>query len=464
MALQGKAILELAREKKVNNRIKRTVVERREKKNAITPWVDNVLNDGNFHFQIQPSKLLPLSQFFDGCLLTDKVNPNGDDVSGFFGMIAPDADVIAQAGNGSYSGTNAKRGSYNEIESGVITGGIRQVWDWSTSQGNGTIASVGLTRSSIGCCEIHSDSTAFESTSAYVNEMLNSGNSFDNMIGVYFFDNGGRYGYRIYYEDSSIKIQKYDINNEILIIRGGIKTPIEVGSPIVINQSLSSPNTASVSYTGSAFHVVTPSGSSLNVISISTSDWSYTTNTYTFNGISFRATDNAYYSIGLFKDEYLFVGNYIYALAVVNSELKYVKLNRTNVADVTAYDIPSTITNLFRNDNPIQVLLPNGDIYVFSFGGEYYNRAMYFHNGVCYSTYCNADNIQTHSGCRTTSVNVLKSGIILSKVMGWSSNDQRSINAIYPYISTCANLDEAVTKASDLTMKLQYEITEVAPT
>ena len=30
----------------------------------------------------------------------------------------------------------------------------------------------------------------------------------------------------------------------------------------------------------------------------------------------------------------------------------------------------------------------------------------------------------------------------------------------YPYVSTVNNLDEAVTKSADLTMKLTYEITE----
>ena len=43
MALQGKAILELAREKRINNRIRREVVKRVEHKNDITALVDGII-------------------------------------------------------------------------------------------------------------------------------------------------------------------------------------------------------------------------------------------------------------------------------------------------------------------------------------------------------------------------------------------------------------------------------------
>ena len=72
--LQGKAILELAREKKVNNRIRREVVKRVEQKNDITALVDGIINEGNFFNAISNSKILPVKQWFEGCLLTDIVN------------------------------------------------------------------------------------------------------------------------------------------------------------------------------------------------------------------------------------------------------------------------------------------------------------------------------------------------------------------------------------------------------
>ena len=142
--LQGNTILEFAREKKVNNRVKREVVKRVEKHNNITPWMSDLLHQGNFYQLIEPTKMLPLSQYVNGCLLTDKVN----DAS--LSMIAGDSEVTAQAGNDSYSGTYSKRGTFNQIESGLINNGIRNVWDWGTAYGNGALAAVYCTRAECG--------------------------------------------------------------------------------------------------------------------------------------------------------------------------------------------------------------------------------------------------------------------------------------------------------------------------
>ena len=456
--LRGYARLELARERKVGGKTKREVVKVIEHKNDITPWTEDVLNEGNFHYQIQPSKLMPVSQFFDGCLLTDK-----DNVANL-SMIASDSNVTAQAGNNSYSGLNDKRGTYNQIESGVITGGIRQVWDWGTAYGNGIIKSVCLTRSALGCVEMHDDNTAFESTSAYVDELMNSSYEAPNMTGINIFDNGGRYAYKVYYEDNKIKIQKYDLNNELLIIRGGVFSPVEVGTPVEINEALTSPTTATVSYTGNYLHVIETSGGTFTIIKIDMSDWSHTKTSYAFENISIiAARSSGNYGIYMAKDVHLIVGDYIYTLATVGGNIKLVKCNMTNLSDVVDYDLPTALSSsaFVTDGNGPSVMLPNGDIYKFAGRRSQASPpALYFHNGVPYVVYESLKNITSPDNHNCIAANVIKGGIVFQKA-GWTNTmGFTGIAAIYPYVSTVANLEEAVTKTASLTMKLTYDIVE----
>lgn len=450
--LHGHARLEFARERKVGKRIKREVVKVIEHDNTITPWTDDVLNDGNFHYQIQPSKLMPVRQFFDGCLLTDKVNVAS------LSMIAGDSEITAMAGKSSYSGLNDKRGTYNQIESGNITGGIRQVWDWGTAYGNGPIASVCLTRSKLGEVEMHDDDTTFESQTAYIDELMNSSYDAPNMVGVNIFSNAGRYAYRVYYEDSKIKIQEYDINNELLIVRGGVFEPVPVGAPHVINETLTDSETASVSFTGTAFHVIETSGGTMKIITINISDWSSSTATYTFEDISFVPT-RLHNATELPKDVHIISGNYVYTYATVSGVVKFVKCNLTSVADVTEYTVPSILaTNTSSEGQGAGVLLPNGDIFK-PHARKTDDSALYFHNGKAYAVYSGLHYIDSHSGVMNYGLNVIKGGLVVNRY-GWGDRDSIGVLNIHPYVSTVNNLDEAEMKTASLTMKLTYDLTE----
>lgn len=453
--LHGHARLELAREKKVSKRIRREVVKVVEHDNTITPYTSDVLNDGNFHYQIQPSKLMPISQFFDGCCLTDKVNDPT------LSMLAGDSEVTAIAGKSSYSGLNEKRGTYNQIESGNITGGIRQVWDWGTAYGNGPIASVCLTRSKLGEVEMHDDDTAFENPEAYIDEVMNSSYSAPNMVGVNIFSNAGRYAYRVYYKDSKIKIQEYDLNNELLIVRGGVYEPVPVGAPHVINEALTDSSTASVSFTETAFHVIETSGGTMKIITIDASDWSSSTASYTFENISFvpARTHNA---TELPKDVHIISGNYVYTYATVGGVVKFVKCNLTNVSEIVEYTVPSVLATMTASEHQgAGVLLPNGDIFKPHVRNNLgtAKASLYFHNGKAYAAYSNINDIDSNSGVLNYGLNVIKGGLVVNRY-GWEYRDSIGVLNIHPYVSTVNNLDEAVMKTASLTMKLTYDLTE----
>lgn len=132
---------------KINNRVVF------EKKNAITSWVYRATREGNFSDQMSPSAILPLSQWFDGCLLFDR---NMDSIETCVDISLPDsaANITAMASNDAYSGANLKRGSKDPdgwktiIKDGKR--GIQRVWQWTGTQGNGDIGAVALTRAANG--------------------------------------------------------------------------------------------------------------------------------------------------------------------------------------------------------------------------------------------------------------------------------------------------------------------------
>jgi hypothetical protein len=104
--------------------------------------------------------------------------------------------------------------------------------------------------------------------------------------------------------------------------------------------------------------------------------------------------------------------------------------------------------------------LPNGDWYKIGNGGTAVNYGIYRHNNQFYlvqnplnSRYVNQTSLH-HTGF---------GGIIRIGSTNSKNNASVWLDTAYPFVSTVANLDEdeAVVKSADLTMKLQYEITEV---
>ena len=87
------------------------------------------------------SAAYPLSEnALGGLLLWDEEIEENADI-----VLPPDGvHSVAHAG-GPYAGTNVRRGTYNQNESGAFEGGYKHVWDFSTDKGNGTIKCVSLT-------------------------------------------------------------------------------------------------------------------------------------------------------------------------------------------------------------------------------------------------------------------------------------------------------------------------------
>jgi len=448
--LQGKARLSLFR--------KGIEVHRVEKKNTITGYAQALFKQGNFGMLANSSKLLPLNDnFFKGCLMTDV--PNDPSLL----MIAGNANVVAQCSNDAYSGDNLKRGSYNANESGIITNGYRHVMDWGTSQGNAErIASVCLCRPSIGATRII-QSGSFENETDMPFEHLSADTSLlDLANNIAIIDYDKEVGYGFAYASGTITITEYKLLTKIVNLLGGVGSWAE-SEAHTITQTIANYSdnfrNLSISYTGDKIHVLThaTNGNVLNDYAIDTSDWTCTATSHTYSGVSFQ--QNYGYSAQPYKDVMPIINGRVWAYS--NNGQKIVSCSLTNDADVESYDNPIYTVLGISGDvtyNGSSVLLPNGDWYKIGYGGTAVNYGIYYHNNQFYL-------VQNPINSRSVNQSSLHStgfgGIVRIGSMNSKNSSSVWLDTCYPFVSTVANLDEAeaVRKSSDLTMKLQYEIT-----
>ena len=136
MMIKGTTIIELT---DVNTGEVEVVKEENMFTNAL-----KILFGENPHNVMTASNLNTWSTFYKGSLggvmlFNQQIEENED-------TLIPPAGITctAHAGNDTYGGALLSRGSLNLTESELLPDGFKQVWDFATSQGNGTIQSVCL--------------------------------------------------------------------------------------------------------------------------------------------------------------------------------------------------------------------------------------------------------------------------------------------------------------------------------
>lgn len=145
MKLKGTAVIELT---DVNTSEVETYVE----ENMVTNALNNILGlnpMGVFYCEadyntglVWTGNLLPICpNMIGGILLFSKVlEENADNI-----YVQSDNLPVAYASNNVNSTANTARGSMNLTESKKLDNGYKFVWEFTASQGNGTIAALGLT-------------------------------------------------------------------------------------------------------------------------------------------------------------------------------------------------------------------------------------------------------------------------------------------------------------------------------
>lgn len=316
---------------------------------------------------------------------------------------------------------DAKSGTYNGVESGPITGGFRYVYDFGTSQGNGTWDTICLTsaKGGYGYVEGRTDGTIFDS---YFKRTINA-----NYIGstsnyIYFISSA--YGAATL---SRLKIPPFAVPLYGNNIQGTPATALSVNDTdrIFIDQA------------NDCIYKLEISGQTLTVTKYNDEDDLTDTTVYTLT-VSATVPE---YNRGRFdfcvRDGYLYMGN---------RGNKVLKVNLSNAADVEEITVTA---HTHAYSMTAMSILPTGDIYR--------HPDIIDENDVAHTIGGSDPSTNVYDfNCSYNNWAVRSSGNAETYDNGYAG----SINTIY--LATIKNLVSSVLKDASKTAKITYELTEVS--
>lgn len=368
---------------------------------------------------------------------------------------------VAYASNDVNATANVKRGSMNLTESMALSDGYKLVWEFTPSQGNGTIAALGITSKQGGA-------NAYGSDVAVDTPLLElRKNSIDvevSMLNVLFraveldFTNGKLYS--LAYASNTVTISTY----RIPVFDIGLNEKLD-------DTTLSLEDTTVLQCATFKFYgSYTPYGIFLDGgdgywygfsnqanssgdatmlwIKIKKSDMSFTEGSWTLSNAKLKAvgsfrTDSSYPTS---QRNAVIRNGYLYVLSYDN--LGVYKINPSNSTDVTLISLgfESAAKSIGGSGSCESRLTKIGDLLI----------------GYDFMIDANDNVIATYAGTR---YGTLATPLFQYKeyAVGWGGsygNEYRYCYLLTPYLATICNLSQAVVKNADKTMKITYTLTE----
>lgn len=463
MKLKGRMVLELT---DVNTSEVETIVE----ENMVTNAVNNILGTnpmGIFYAATEQydsavlwnGTLLPICpNMIGGILLFSKtLEENADNIYQY-----SDNMPVAYASNNVNSTANTARGSLNQTESKKLDNGYKFVWEFTPSQGNGTIAAIALTSAQggqNGFGSLVGDASAFLSL-----KKANIGDIPKAKQLVLFeaveVDFEKNLMYSMTFKDSAVLIRKV----RLPIFDIGLNEKLDDSTYTVVEEKSVQTSTFSLlgDYTiygdffdgkdGYWYGFSNQGNSSGNAkmvwVKISKSDYSMTEGQWTLSNAKLMDTgerdeDSSYPERTVkacLRNGYLYVPAY-------NKKGIY-KINVSNSADVSLIEFGFTSKwKPLCDAGSCEVYMTLiGDIIV---AGDFQVLA---------------DDTIVHT---QGSVRLDNAATPLFQykhfLLGWGGsygNEYRSMYLLTPYLATINNLSSAVVKTTDKTMKITYTLTE----
>ena len=461
MKLKGTAVIELT---DVNTQEVETYVE----ENMVTNAVNNILglnpmavfyceeeyNNG----LVWTGNLLPICpNMIGGILLFPKaLEENVDNI-----YVKSDNLPIAYASNNVNSTANMARGSLNLTESKALDNGYKFVWEFTASQGNGTIAALGLT-SALGGQNGFGSSVADASTFLQLKE-VDIGNIALAKQMVLFetveVDFEKDLLYSITFEDSSVIVRKVripifsiglneNVNDTTYTVLEEKAIPIStfefLGSYTLYGEFMDGKD----GYWYGFSNEENSSGDATMVwVKISKEDYSIEEGTWTLSNAYLKAVgERAMDSYPERICRCCMRNGYLYVPAYNNKGIY--KINVNNSADVTLipFGFTSSDSPLCESGTCELYLTLIGDLII---GGDYQITA-------------DDTVIKTKGNAR---LNHAATPLFLYKnfLLGWGGsygNEYRTMYLLTPYLATINNLASAVVKTTDKTMKITYTLTQ----
>ncbi|MGC2873071.1 hypothetical protein ACDL92_07295 [Ihubacter sp. mB4P-1] len=403
------------------------------------------------------NEMLPICpNMIGGILLFPKaVTENADNI-----YLSSDNFPVAYASNDVNATANTKRGSMNLTESKALENGYRFVWEFTPSQGNGTIAAVGLTSK-------HGGANAYGSDVAVDTPFLQARKISldlpDAMMEVLFkvvevdFENNLLYA--IGYASNTVQIYKY----RIPVFNIGLNEKLDDSTLTLLDETVLQCSTFMFygSYTpygdfidgqdGYWYGFSNQQNSSGNAtmlwIKIRKSDLTFTEGSWTLSNVAIPVIGSYKYESYPTRIKRAVVRNgYLYIPAYDKTGIY--KINLSNSTDVTKIDFgfTSAMKPLGGSGNCENYLVLVGDIII----------------GWDFQITVNDTVVQTAGTAR---LEAICTAVFQYReyIFFWSSSylDQyRMTYILTPYLATINNLSQAVVKNADKTMKITYTLTE----
>lgn len=462
MKLKGTAVIELT---DVNTSEVETYME----ENMVTNAVNNILglnpmaifyceDDYNTGI-VWTDNLLPICpNMIGGILLFSKaLEENADNI-----YVQSDNLPVAYASNNVNSTANTARGSLNLTESKALDNGYKFVWEFTASQGNGTIAALALT-SALGGQNGFGSSVADDSPFLQLKEVdIGTLGTAKQMVlfEAVEVDFENDILYSITFEDSSVRIRKVRIPIFSLGLNEGIN---DTAYTVLEDKAVT---TAMFYFLGSYtlygefmdgqdgyWYGFSNEGNSsgdaeMLWVKISKEDYSIEEGSWTLSkaylmDVGSRDGSSSYPERVVqccMRNGYLYVPAY-------NKKGIY-KINVNNSADVTliAFGFTSSWKPLCESGTCELYLTLIGDLIV---GSDFQITA--------------DDTVIKTKG--NTRLNHAATPLFQYKnfLLGWGGsygNEYRTMYLLMPYLATINNLSSAVVKTTDKTMKITYTLTE----
>lgn len=362
-----------------------------------------------------------------------------------------------------------KRGNPDNTGTVKTASSTKLVWEWGTSAGNGTIASLGLTHSDIGSygCGINSAAQKLLSPFVSLGTISNNYSYGDNAEAVLGLN--GNLAYNFYFvNDTTVDIFKTPINNTKFKLQGGALQPLTAYTSKI---TATLPNSYAMSDKGCCYYhfdfannklllfgIATAGGNTLYKDEIDLDTGTVTHNTITVTGASLwkfcvkggLGQDYRYFSI---PTQAIIYNNYIYLYGYTSDQRianKLYKLNLSDYSDISEVDTTafSDFTNISGGSGYSRI----GGRYT-SLGGLIIQDSFIINSDKAFGVYPNSVYFYNY-------INYANNNSISSAVFG-IANSFNTISACKAYLATKYNLDSPVTKTSAQSLTVEYTLTEV---
>ena len=448
-------------------------VQRFEDENMVTVAVNELLgsNPAGMFFHVGDessvmdwnSVMLPICpHMIGGLLLFSNALTEDEDV-----IYAPGSNLpVGYASNDVNSTMNTRRGSLNLVESGPVTGGYQFVWEFTAGQANGTIAAAALTHADGGKNGFGSsvgDSSAF----LLVKRVSLSSLSVDQVLMLFrvvSLDFEGSLAWSLSFEDDAVMIRKLRmplLSIGLLESLGGAFSLLQetVLTPSVFAFSSGYRSRGAFFDGGDGYwygfsNEENVSGDAVVLwIRISQEDFSFTEGSWTLQGVHLLTigetarSGSSLTNTSITRNAVVLSG-YLYVIAADLSGVY--KINVLNPLDVTLITLGFVSAYV-----PVGGSVSNHGVYLMAvndlvYGGDFLLQP----NG---SVVRLAGDVKVEN---------LVSPFFQFREFGLCFTGNRTSSGmgfyvLAPYLATVNNLETAVVKSGDQTMKITYTLTEV---